>query len=450
MKNIFSLKNDLYPLLTLAIPLALTGLAQSSVFFFETLFLAHVSQEVLAAGALVSWFFSTIAVILYGILRSINILIAHKVGANDHNGISLIARDGLLLAILLAVPAFILFWNMSPIFLLFGQSAAVVLLAKSYLHALVWGLPANFIMIACLEVIIGLGHARVILAFSILTVSLSILGSYILIFGKFGLPALGIAGAGWGMTISYWITVTAVVIYIISKKTYRNYFQQVFKLTKPKFLLELLQVGTPMGAMYCVEVAFFFTMTLLMGSLGSQLQAANQIAFQYLGVLMSIIFSIAQAITVRMGHLLGAKDVPSAEKASYLGIAIAASLMCIVAIFYWFFPTILISLDFDINDPKNFEIVHYIEKFFVVSAIFQIVEATRIAFFGALRGLKDTKFTLLTSIMSFWCIALPIGYLLATYAKFGGIGYWWGMVMGAAFSVALLSWRFKSKINRFE
>jgi MATE family multidrug resistance protein len=221
MKNIFSLKNDLYPLLTLAIPLALTGLAQSSVFFFETLFLAHVSQEVLAAGALVSWFFSTIAVILYGILRSINILIAHKVGANDHNGISLIARDGLLLAILLAVPAFILFWNMAPIFLLFGQSAAVVLLAKSYLHALVWGLPANLIMIACLEVIIGLGHARVILAFSILTVSLSILGSYILIFGKFGLPALGIAGAGWGMTISYWITVTAVVIYIISKKTYR-------------------------------------------------------------------------------------------------------------------------------------------------------------------------------------------------------------------------------------
>jgi MATE family multidrug resistance protein len=90
--------------------------------------------------------------------------------------------------------------------------------------------------------------------------------------------------------------------------------------------------------MYCVEVAFFFTMTLLMGSLGSQLQAANQIAFQYLGVLMSIIFSIAQAITVRMGHLLGAKDIPSAERASYVGIAIAASLMCIVAIFYWFFP----------------------------------------------------------------------------------------------------------------
>jgi MATE family multidrug resistance protein len=85
----------------------------------------------------------------------------------------------------------------------------------------------------------------------------------------------------------------------------------------------------------------------------------------------------------------------------------------------------------------------------VISAIFQIVEATRIAFFGALRGLKDTKFTLLTSAMSFWCIALPIGYLLATYAQIGGIGYWWGMVMGAAFSVVLLSWRFKSKIKRF-
>jgi MATE family multidrug resistance protein len=447
MKNIFSIKNDLYPLLALAIPLALTGLARSSIFFFETLFLAHVSQEVLAAGALVSWFFSTIAVILYGILRSINILVAHKVGAKNHPEISVIARDGLLLAILLAVPAAILFWNMSPLFLLFGQSSSVVLLAKSYLHALAWGLPANLIMIACLEVIMGLGHARVILAFSIFTVSLSILFSYLLIFGKFGLPILGVAGAGWGMTISYWITFIFLIIYILSKKIYRDYFKNIFNLNKPKYLSELFQVGTPMGAMFSVEVAFFFVLTLLMGSLGSQIQAANQIALQYLGTLMAIIFSIAHAITVRMGHLLGAKEIHRAEKTSYAGIFIAATLMCVVAIVYWFFPTMLISLDFDVHNPKNFEIVRYVEQILMVSAIFQIFEATRIVLFGALRGLKDTRFTLLTSIIGFWCIALPIGYLLATRLHFGGIAYWWGMVISAVFTIILLQQRLKQKIN---
>jgi MATE family multidrug resistance protein len=449
MKNISSVRNDVYPLLKLAIPLALTGMVQSAVWFFETLFLAHLGTQTLAAGSLVSWLFGTLAVILFGILSSINILVAHKHGENDKNAIALIARDGFLLAILITIPAFILFWNMPPIFLLFGQSVSIVVLAKSYLHALAWGLFANFLMVACLEIIMGIGHARVVLVFSILSVSLNILCSYILIFGKFSFPALGIAGAGWGMTISYWITAIVLLLYIIANQNYRIYFQHVFKLHKPRYLLELFQVGIPMGLMYCVEVAFFFALTLLMGLLGSQLQAANQVALQYLGLLMSIMFSIAQAITVRMGHLLGAKETQAAEKAAYIGIGIAALLAFFVAIFYWLFPTILISADFDVHNPANFEIVSTIKKLLIVSAIFQIVEATRIAFFGALRGLKDTKFTLLTSIISFWCIAIPVGYIFAFYFKLGGVGFWWGMLMGASISVGLLQWRFKSKINHY-
>jgi MATE family multidrug resistance protein len=373
-----------------------------------------------------------------------------KHGSDDKNGIRLVARDGFLLATLLAIPAFLLFWNMAPIFLVFGQPASVAILAKSYLHALAWGLPANFIMMACLEVIIGIGNARTILIFSVFETILNITFSYALIFGKFGLPALGIAGAGWGITISYWITVIAVITTIAFKNTYRQYFQTIFSFKKPSFLLELLQVGLPMGTMYCVEVGFFFALTLFMGSLfGGQIQAANQIALQFLGLLMSIMFAIAQSVTVRMGHLLGAKDVKAAEKVAYLGVGIVTIPTTIIALIYWFNPSILISLDFDINNPANFEIVRAIKSFFAVSAIFQILEAARIVLFGALRGLKDTRFTLLTSIISFWCIALPIGYLLATYFQFGSTGFWWGMVMSVGVSLVLLFWRFKVKIRHY-
>ena len=163
---------------------------------------------------------------------------------------------------------------------------------------------------------------------------------------------------------------------------------------------------------------------------------------------MAVIFSIARAITVRMGHLLGAKEVDAARRTAYIGILIAASFMSVIAIFYWFFPSILISADFDVHDPKNAEIVQDIKKFFMISAVFQICEAMRISLFGALRALKDTHFTLLISIISFWCIALPLGYLLATYYKCGGMGLWYGMVIGASSSTLLLYWRFKSKIHR--
>jgi len=442
-------KNNFSPLMRLAIPLALTGLLQSGVFFFETLFLARLGPDVLAAGSLVSWLFGTFVVMIFGILSAISILVSHMHGQGDEAGIKQVVRDGFILSILLAIPSVLLFWNMSPLFLLVGQGAGIVAIAQSYLHALTWGLLPDFLMLALLEVIIGLGHARLILMFGILSVSLNIFFSFVLIFGKLGFPALGIAGAGWGMTISYWIMFAFLTAFVLIHKNYRRYFHPLFKLGKPSYVYELLRVGMPMGVMYCIEVGFFLAVTLIMGSFGSQLLAANQIALQYMGTLMAVIFSIAQAITVRMGHLLGAGDKKSAEEAAYVGIIISTLLMLLVAVFYLVFPQVLISIDFDVHSIENKTIVSFAVQFFAISAVFQVFEATRIALFGALRGLKDTHFTLLTSLVSFWGVALPVGYLLATTGKLGGAGLWWGMVFGAAFSVPLLVWRFKSKIKQY-
>ena len=445
--NLFSIKHDAYPLLKLAIPLAMAGMIQSAVWFFESIFLAHLGPDILAAGSLVSWLFGTVAVILYGILSSINILVALKHGEQNQPAIRQIARDGLLLAIIISIPTMILFWNMSPIFLTFGQSQEVVAQAKSYLQPLAWGLVPDFIIMACLEVIIGVGYARMVLVFSTITVVLNVICSYLLIFGKFNFPALGIAGAGWGMTISYWITFVILTAYILIVKKYQQYFQQIFDLTSPVYLVELLQIGVPMGLMYCVEVAFFFALTLVMGLLGAEAQAANQVALQYLGLMMSTMFAVAQAITVRMGHLLGANDYSKAGNASRVGIFIAIIFTGLIAIVYWTMPFTLIAIDFNIHDAKNHTIVTLIVRLISVCALFQIIESVRITLFGSLRALKVTKYTMLVSIISFWCVALPIGYFIAIKMQAGAAGFWWGMIMGASVSVVLLLKRFNNKMR---
>lgn len=447
MKKLFSFNNDVSPLLKLVIPLALTGVVQSSPYFFETLFLAHLSKEILAAGALVGWLFATLAVILFGTLSSINILVSLKYGAKDHDGIACVTRDGLLLSVIFAILIFLLCWNMSPLFLFFKQSVSVVILSQAYLHALAWGILPNYVMIAILELIIGLGHARTVMVFSILSVVLTIIFSYILIFGKIGFSALGIAGAGWGLAISNIITVIVLIIYVLSHKTFRSYFKYILSFTKPSFILELLHIGVPIGLMYCVEVGFFFVLTLIMGTLGTQQLAANQIAMQYLGLLMSTIFSIAQAITVRMGHLLGAHEVVAAKKAGYLGTSISGIFMLIIAFIFYLFPSALISIDFNIHEAKNDELLRYTKQILLISPIFQILESIRISLFGALRALKDTHFTLLVSILSFWGIALPLGYYFAAYLQWSAPELWWGMVIGVTASVVLLFWRFRIKIN---
>lgn len=442
-----AIKRDFYPLIRLALPLVLTGMIGASIGFCQTVFLAHLSHEAMAAGALVSWLFGVFVVIIYGTLSSINILISHKHGAQDTRGISRVVRDGLLLAVLLSLPAIFLFWNMAPIFLLFGQKQTIVSLAEPYLHALTWGLLPTFLVVALTELVIGLGHGRVVVVLTTLSVSLALFFSFVLIFGKFGMPSLGIAGAGWGTTISYWIMAFVVSVYLLTHKNYQIYFKNVFKIDKPFYIWELLKIGLPMGVMYCFEVGFFFALTLVAGSLNPQLLAANQIALQYMGTLMSVIFSVAQAVTVRMGHLIGANEINAAKRANFAALSISITFMSLFAVIYWLWPNLLISVDFDVSNPENALIVSYTKQLFAVSAVFQLLEATRITLFGALRALKDTNFTLISSIVSFWGIALPVGYLLATRFDFGGAGLWSGMAIGAGFSMSLLFWRFNSKIQ---
>ena len=442
-----SLRNNVYPLLILAIPLALTGMLESGVFFFETLFLARLGPDELAAGALVSWLLGTFAIVLFGILSAINILVAQHLGAKNEDGIAMVVRDGIYLALILFIPSFFLFWHIPTLFLYLGQSPTVVLLAKTYLHALVWGLLPDLVMIALIEIIIGLGHARIILIFSTLCASLCIFFSFVFIFGQFGFPAMGIAGAGWGTTLGYWMSAILLAMYFFSNKNYKAYSSYLFIPIKQTQMLELLYIGTPMGIMYCIEVGFFFVMTLVMGSLGTPLLAANQIALQYMGTLMAVVFSIAQAITVRMSHLLGAGDKKSAERTAYAGASISMSLMLILGFIYWCFPTYLIAIDLDISKSYNHTIVHVATQFLAICAVFQVIEAARISLFGALRSLKDTRFTLYTSIISFWCIALPVGYLLATRYQWGGYGLWLGMILGATSSIPFLFWRFIQRIR---
>ena len=370
-----AIKRDLYSFDKIGFPPCINRDGWRIYWFFSDGISAHLSHEAMAAGALVSWLFGVFVVIIFGTLSSINVLISHKHGAKDIRGISRVTRDGLFLALLLSIPAVFLFWNMAPIFLFFGQNQSVVMLAEPYLHALTWGLLPTFIVVALTEFIIGLGHGRVVMIFTTLSVLLALFFSFALIFGKFGMPALGIAGAGWGTTISYWIMVFVLSTYLLANKRYQLYLKHVFKMDKPFYIWELLKVGLPMGIMYCFEVGFFFALTLIMGSLSPQLLAANQIALQYMGTLMGVIFSVAQAVTVRMGHLIGANEITAAKRANYAGLSISITFMSFFAVIYWLWPSLLISVDFDVNDPENALIVSYTKQLFAVSAVFQLLEA---------------------------------------------------------------------------
>lgn len=441
-------RSDLTILFKLALPLIIGGLIEGSVGFFTVLFLSHLSEKAVAAGALAGWLFGTATVVMWGTLSAISVLISHKQGANDQRAVSWVLRDSFLLAILFFIPGFLLLWQLPSFLLWFGQSPELTTLATAYVHALSFSLLPNFIVMVLLQFFIGLGHTRVSMVFSLLLVPVNIFFNYVLVFGQLGFPDLGIAGIGWGTSLSFWIMSMGLFIYLLLRKEYRRYLPDTFTLARPKFIGELIKIGIPTGAMYCLEIGFFLVLTLMLGRLGNQTLVANQIAIQYLGQIITVAFAIAGAITVRMGHLLGARDPEGANRAASAGILFSVGIMGIISMCYWIFPLTLIGIDFEIDNPENAILIKMAVEFLGLCAFFQLAESIRIPLYGALRALKDTRLPFFSTLLSFWIIPLPLGWLLAEPMGWGGKGYWCAMILGAIVGMLILMWRFQYKMKQ--
>ncbi len=443
----FMLKmKDTRILLALAIPLIASGLVEASLGFTSTIFLSHLGAKILAIGSLVAWFFATLMIILWGLFSAVSVSVSNRHGAKDELGIAYVIRDGFWLAIGLTIPTTILIWNMSPILHALGQSEELVSIATPYLHALSWSILPDFLGLLLIQLVIGLGHARTNLVFIISWVILNITADYVLIFGHLGFPAMGIVGLGWGTSFSFWVTTVAWFAYLLCRQQYRPYFKHLFSFSAPYYYKELITVGLPAGVMWCIEVVFFFAMFLIIGHMGVQYLAAAQVAMQYIGLFVAVLFSIAQAVTVRMSNRLGANDLDAGKNAVHSGLLIALSLMSLLAVCAWVFPDYLIAVDFNPHLLRNAIVTYYAKIFLSIGVGFLLLEAVRITLFGALRGLKDTRSTLIGSLLSFWLIAFPLGYAFSYYTNMGSIGMWLGLLMSGFFGVGFLCWRYSVKL----
>ncbi len=436
-------KNDFKNLISLAIPLILSGLMESSIGFISSVFLAKLGPLELAAGSLASWGFATLMIIMWGLLTAVSVLVSRYFGAKDTKAIGAVLRDAIFLGLILVIPSTLLIWNAAPILTLLGQKAAIVSQAVPYLHALAWGILPDFISLILLQFIIGLGQTRINLIFTLAWVPVNVMLNYVFTFGKFGFPALGMAGLGWGTTASYWILALLLIAFMGSRKIYRPYLKASWEKFKPTHVAELFKVGLPMGLMYALEIGFFFTMALIMGQYGIKEIDANQITMQYLGLFVTVVFATAQAVTVRMGHQIGAKNYQGANRAAYAGLILSFGLTFLAACSEWFLPRQLIAVDLGGMSISDSELIALTIQFLAIAAVFQLTESLRITLFGALRALEDTRFTLFTSFIAFWCIAIPMGFMIDKLFHFDASSYWVGLTLSGMMSVSLLYWRFR-------
>jgi MATE family multidrug resistance protein len=446
MLSIFSLPNIISEFkysIKLALPLIATELIYALNNFITTIMVAHLGKEELAANALVWSIYLALTIFFMGILAATSVMVSQSFGAKDDVGISICFKQGLIMAIILALPMMLIMWSTPIVLVLTKQDPEVIRVAKPFFYSLIWTmLPLN-IFFVIEQFLIGILKTRLVMFLTVLSVPTGVFFSYAFLFGKFGLPKAGLAGVGFGWALAYSLMAMYCICYALFSKHLKKYslFKQWWVI-ESKFLFETIRIGLPMGFMWCSELLFFVVVAIMMGVLGTTVLAAYQIASQYFMIALVILFGLHQCVSIRVGNEVGANNRNKLHLTLAVNIGIGLALLSTFSIFYCIFPQAAISLDIDVNLPDYKAVALEAAKFFPIVGILLMSDCIRIVSAGALRGLKDINFQLLLSLFGFWGIAFPSAYLLAFKLGWGGIGIWWGTVAGLFITGVMLLVRF--------
>ncbi len=427
----------------LAAPLASAQLAQAATGFVDTVMIGSLGSQALAAGGLGSITFGSLLIICTNIVAAVSPLVAEAYGAGKPHRVGQVTNHGLWLALFLSIPLTLLVWNAAPVLLLLGQQPDTVALARDYLHAIAWGFLPALGFVALKSFVAAVSQPRPVMVIMMGSVVLNGLMNYVLIFGKLGFPALGVAGAGWASMIAYWVMFLVLSMYALSQRSLRSYrvFHDLLSVNRVR-LMEIVAIGWPIGVLAAFETGMFTVTTLLAGQLGSTTLAAHQIALQTATITFMVPLGISQATTIRVGQFMGQRNPTAAKLAGYVGIALGAVFMGAMALLMWLMPERIVSVYLDLNQPENRPVVAIASALLGVAAIFQIFDGIQVIAAGALRGLKDTRVPMVMGVISYWVVGFSSSFMLGMIVGWGGTGLWWGLALGLAVAATVLTWRF--------
>ena len=397
----------------------------------------------LAAVGLASNLMIEIMLFCMAVVSIVGVLVAHAIGAGNAEAGGHQVRQGLWMAAALSVPGMLLCWNLTPLLALTGQDPQVLAIGETYLRAVVWCFLPSIWFVVLREFVAALSRPLSVMVITVAAVGLNAALTYSLVFGAFGLPALGVAGAGWATTIVCWVMFAALAWHVSRAARFKPY--RVFRglgRIDPSALRQILTLGMPLGGLALMEGGLFAVTAILMGVIGATALAANQIVITVIAMTFVVSMALGEAAAIRVAFGMGAGDPAQSRRAGLLGITIGALFMAAAALVLLTAPETLTGLFLDLDDPANREVVELTASLFVIAALFQISDGVQAISSRALRGLRDTFTPMWIAGLGYWGFGIPGGYLLGFVFGYGAAGLWWGLALGLSVTAAMLTRRF--------
>ena len=424
----------------LAWPLILTNIAQALIHVTDVVLLGWAGPSVLAAGTLGVNVYFAFLIFGIGLVTASAPMIAKELGERSHSvrDVRRTVRQTMWAATALAVPVMIVLWNTRAILAAIGQDPELAAAAETFVRALQWGfLPYLWYLvlrsfISALEKPLwsfGIGLAAVIYNGVI---------NYGLIFGKLGLPKLGLLGAGLGSASANLFMFVGMALVVLLHRRFRRYrlFGHFWRGDWSRFR-EVWRLGLPIAVTLALEITIFNAAVFLMGLIGEQSIAAHAIAIQLAALSFMVPMGLSQAATVRVGLAFGRRDRAGVARAGWTAFALGVGFMTMTGLVMLAIPYPLVTLFLDPAIPANDGVIRLAVSFLIVAAFFQIFDGAQVVAAGMLRGLHDTRVPMAYAALGYWGIALVTGVGLGFGLGWEGVGIWIGLAFGLA-SVAVM------------
>jgi len=433
-------RDELRATLALAWPLILANLTQQAIQATDILLMGRLGATQLAAATLALNLTFTLNIFLLGLITASSPMMATALGrrSNAVRDVRRTFRAGLWLIAFAMPPYWLLLWHVGAIMRAFGISPELADQGQTFLRAYMWCTAAWLLFQLLRNFTSALERPRVILWLSLSGIALNLLLSWSLIFGHFGLPALGLVGGGVGSTLT-WLAICGALIAVVSvNRQFRRFhlFGRWWRFDAQR-TVAMIRLGWPIGATMALEMGVFALAAYFMGWLGTPAVAAHAIALQIAALTFMVPLGLGQASTVRVGLALGRGDERGITRAGWTAWVMGVGFMATMAIGMWIAPRPLVTL-FLADNAANAAVIGLAVSFLRVAAAFQLVDGAQVIGAGMLRGVHDTRWPLLFALFGYWVVGLGIGVWLAFGRDWQGVGIWVGLASGLAAVAALM------------
>ena len=433
--------------LKLATPVMLGMLGHTFVSLVDNIMVGQLGSAELAAVSLGNSFIFIAMSLGIGFSTAITPLIAEADSENNFKKGKSSFKHGLFLCIVLSLLLFGLILLAKPLMHLMKQPSEVVNLAIPYLDLVAFSLVPLIIFQAFKQFSDGLSMTKYPMYATILANVVNVVLNYVLIFGKFGFPQMGIVGAAVGTLVSRFIMLF-FIWWLLKNKEKSKAFVTNIKLfvLEHKMIKKILNLGFPSAMQMFFEVAIFTAAIWLSGLLGKNPQAANQIALNLSSMTFMVAIGLSVTAMIRVGNQKGLQNFKELRRIAFsifiLGLAFAFIFALLFLVFHQAFPKLYLDMDDAKNLADNTEVVTIAAKLLIAAAIFQLSDSVQVMVLGALRGLQDVKIPTLITFIAYWLIGFPISYYLGKQEAYASFGIWLGLLVGLTSAAIMLYIRF--------